>query len=71
VRLHRKNQRAPACQSGLECNSYRHERDREGDGIALDGNTAFPLNVHIIQDLVFKIPIVDNMGLLDKSVRQG
>ena len=42
----------------------------KGDGIALDGNTAFPLNVHIIQDLILKISFIADAGELNQTVGQ-
>jgi hypothetical protein len=43
----------------------------QGNGLTLDGDTPFPFNIHGIQYLVLKIPILHNTGFLDKPVRQG
>jgi hypothetical protein len=43
----------------------------QGNSLALDGNAPFPLNIHIVKNLILKIPLVHNTGLLDKPVGQG
>ena len=40
----------------------------QGDGIAFDGNAAFPLNVHIVQNLILKISFVADAGELNQTV---
>jgi hypothetical protein len=41
------------------------------DSLALDGNTPFPLNIHIIEKLVTEFPVTHHFANLDKSVGQG
>ena len=36
--------------------------------MALYGNAAFPFNIHIVQNLIFKISIEDHMGHLNQAV---
>jgi hypothetical protein len=40
----------------------------KGDGIAFDGNAAFPLNIHIVQNLILKISFVTDAGKLNQAV---
>src|SRR5699024_936463 len=42
-----------------------------GDGPGLDGDAAFPLDVHIVQDLVGHGPLVHALGQLQDAVGQG
>ncbi len=43
----------------------------KGDGLALDGYTPFPFDIHVVEDLVLKVALVHNAGILDEPVRQG
>jgi len=40
-------------------------------GLALDRDPAFPFNVHVIQDLIAKLALVHQPGVLDQPVGQG
>ena len=40
----------------------------QGDGIAFDGDAAFPLNIHIVQDLILKVPFIADAGELNQTV---
>ena len=42
----------------------------QGDGVALDGDAAFPLDVHVVQHLVLKISFIADTGELDQPVGQ-
>jgi len=44
---------------------------RQGDGVALDGNAPFTLEIHSVQDLVPKIPGAYETGMLDETIGQG
>ena len=44
---------------------------RQTDSLALDGNAPFPLNVHIIKELITEFTVTDHFAGLDKPVRQG
>jgi len=44
---------------------------REGDRLAFDRDPPFPLNIHVIQDLILKIPFLHHARILDQTVRQG
>ena len=41
---------------------------RQVHRLALDRNAAFALDVHIIEDLVAELPVVDELRILDKTV---
>jgi hypothetical protein len=43
----------------------------KGDGLALDGDSPLALNVHIIEDLVFEVPLVYHASVLDEAVCKG
>jgi len=43
----------------------------KGHGLALDGDPPLPLDVHRVEDLVAKLPLVDLEGPLDQAVREG
>ena len=40
----------------------------EGDRIALDRDTALPLEIHAVEDLVTKFPVLDRAAGLDQAV---
>jgi hypothetical protein len=40
----------------------------QGDGIAFDGNAAFPFNIHIVQNLILKISFITDAGKLNQAV---
>lgn len=40
----------------------------QGNCIAFDGDTAFPLNIHIVQNLILKIPFIADTGELNQTV---
>ena len=42
-----------------------------GDGAGLDGDAAFPLDVHVVEDLVLHRPLVHALGQLEDAVGQG
>ena len=42
-----------------------------GDGAGLDGDAAFPLNVHVVEDLVLHRPLVHALGQLEDAVGEG
>jgi hypothetical protein len=48
-------------------------RRRPGNchSLAFDRNAPFPLNVHIVEDLILEVAIVDKVTFLDKPVGQG
>jgi len=41
------------------------------DGMALDGYASFPFQIHIIQNLILKIPFCQGMCNLNQAVSQG
>ena len=41
------------------------------DGPGLDGDAPLPLQVHVVQQLVFHLPQGDGLGLLQDAVGQG
>jgi hypothetical protein len=45
---------------------------RVGDSyrLAFYGDAPFPLNVHVVENLILKITVVNELRLLDKPVRQ-
>ena len=43
----------------------------QGDSVALDGDAAFTLEIHSVQDLVPKIPVAYETGVLNKAIGQG
>ena len=40
----------------------------QGNGIAFDGDAAFPLNIHIIKNLILKIPFIADTCELNQTV---
>jgi len=40
------------------------------DGLALDRNPPFPLDIHVVEDLVLKVAVIDDAGELDQAIRQ-
>jgi hypothetical protein len=43
----------------------------DSNGLAFYGDPPFTLNVHIVQNLILKIPVRHQVGLLDEPIRQG
>jgi hypothetical protein len=43
----------------------------QGHGLALDGNASFPFDLHVIEDLIAKLPVADQAGVLNHSIGQG
>ena len=43
----------------------------QGDGTGLDGDTPLPLQIHVVQKLVFHLPGLHRVALLNEPVRQG
>ena len=43
----------------------------QANRLAFNGNSAFTFNIHGIENLVFKIPVRNNVRHLDKPVGQG
>ena len=43
----------------------------DGDGVHLDGDAAFPLQVHAVEDLVAKVALADGPGFEEELVGQG
>ncbi len=43
-------------------------RIRQADGLALDRDAPFPLDVHVVEDLVPELAVVDEMGVLDETI---
>ena len=41
------------------------------DGVGLDGNAAFPFQVHVVQQLVRHLVLGNGLGQFDKAVGQG
>jgi hypothetical protein len=41
------------------------------DGSGLDGNPAFPLQIHVVEDLLRHIPAFYRAADLDQAVRKG
>ena len=41
------------------------------DGVALDGDAALPLQVHVVQGLLLQIPVRDGAGELKQPIGQG
>jgi hypothetical protein len=39
--------------------------------LAFYRNPPFPFYIHVVEDLILKIPVLHQMALLDKPVRQG
>jgi hypothetical protein len=39
--------------------------------VALDGDAAFTLKIHGVQNLIPELPVTYETGVLDKAVRQG
>jgi hypothetical protein len=46
-------------------------RIRQAYGLAFDGDPALALDIHVIENLILKIPVGDHLGGLDHAVRQG
>lgn len=42
----------------------------QGNGIAFDGNAPFPLDIHVVQQLVLKVSFIADTGELDQPVGQ-
>ena len=42
-----------------------------GDGAGLDGDAAFPLDVHVVEDLVLHRPLVHALGQFEDAVGEG
>jgi hypothetical protein len=43
----------------------------EQHGLAFDGNASLPFNIHVIKDLVAKLPVINQAGVLNQTVGQG
>lgn len=43
-------------------------RIRQADSLAFYGDAAFAFDVHIVENLIFKIPVQDHPGHLDETV---
>jgi hypothetical protein len=43
----------------------------EHHGLALDGNASLPFDVHVVKDLVAKLPVSNQAGVLNQPVGQG
>ena len=43
----------------------------QGNRIALDRDSTLPLQVHAVEDLVTKFPVLDRPAGLDQTVREG
>ena len=43
----------------------------QGDGVGLDGDPPFPLEIHAVEELVLHIPQFDRPGLFEDTVGQG
>jgi len=43
----------------------------EHHGLALDGNASLPFDIHIIKELVAKLPVINQAGVLNQTVGQG
>ena len=43
----------------------------QSDGMGLDGDASFPLQIHVVQELVLHLPQRHGLGLLQNAVRQG
>ena len=43
----------------------------EANGLTFNGNASFPLDVHIIEELVTELPVTHHFTGLDKSVSKG
>ena len=46
-------------------------RVRQGHGIRLDRDPAFPFEVHGVEDLVTELPVLHRSAALDEAVGQG
>ena len=44
---------------------------RNGNSLTFYGNAAFALNVHIVKNLIFHFPLVNNIRFLNQAVRQS
>jgi len=43
----------------------------KGDGLAFNGDSPLPFNVHGVKDLIFEGPGIRHAGMLNKPVGQG
>jgi len=43
----------------------------QADGLALDSNTSFSFNIHVVEKLVLEFPIGDEIAELNHSVCEG
>jgi hypothetical protein len=43
----------------------------EADGLALDGDPAFALDIHRIEKLVVKVPVRNDVGGLDQAIAES
>ena len=43
----------------------------QSDGVALDSNAPFTLEIHSVQDLVPEFPVAYEAGILDEAIGQG
>ena len=43
----------------------------DADRVGLDGDTAFPLDIHAVEQLFLHVAILDRSGLLDEPVSKG
>jgi hypothetical protein len=43
----------------------------QGNRLAFDGYAPLPLNIHVVQDLILKVPIIHQPDLLNKPIRQS
>jgi hypothetical protein len=43
----------------------------DSDRLAFYGDSPFPLNVHVVEDLVLKVAVLHQMAFLDKPIGQG
>ncbi len=44
---------------------------RQGHGLALDGDAALALDIHIVEDLIAKLAVVHQACMLNQAVGQG
>jgi len=43
----------------------------QGDGVALDGNAPFALEIHGVQDLIPEVPVAYEIGVLNEAICQS
>jgi len=43
----------------------------QGDGVTLDGDAPFTLEIHGVQDLIPEVPVAYEIGVLDEAICQG